>query len=76
MSHQLPSVTPREVIHALERGGFVVQRQQGSHAQLKHVNNATRRATVPIHPGSIKKGTLHGILKQSKLSTEEFLTLL
>ena len=35
----LPMLTAREVIRALERAGFQVQRQTGSHARLKHADN-------------------------------------
>ena len=45
----LPMLTAREVIRALERAGFQVQRQTGSHARLKHADG--RVVTVPVHAG-------------------------
>jgi predicted RNA binding protein YcfA (HicA-like mRNA interferase family) len=37
----------------------------------------TRRQTiVPIHSGDLKRGTLHGILRHSGLSEEQFRGLL
>ena len=32
---ELPTVTGKQVITALEKRGFVVQRQKGSHVRLK-----------------------------------------
>ena len=47
MSRRLPSKTAREVIHALERKGFIFERQSGSHAVYRHPDG--RWTTVPIH---------------------------
>ncbi len=33
---RLPALKPREIIRALERAGFFIHHQTGSHAQLKH----------------------------------------
>jgi predicted RNA binding protein YcfA (HicA-like mRNA interferase family) len=65
-------LTAREVIRALERAGFQVQRQTGSHARLKHTDG--RVVTVPIHAGQdIGRGLLRKILRDADLSREEFL---
>lgn len=73
---KLPRVTGREVVRALERAGFVFDRQRGSHVIL--VNAQTRkRVSVPIHAGqTIKLGTLKGILDDAGLTPEEFVNLL
>ena len=47
MSQKLPSKTAREVIRALGRKGFVLERQSGSHAIYRHPDG--RWTTVPIH---------------------------
>jgi predicted RNA binding protein YcfA (HicA-like mRNA interferase family) len=47
------------VITGLERLGFVVARQKGSHVQMKHGNLLV---TVPVHAGTLAKGTLKSIL--------------
>ena len=39
----------RDRVRALERAGFIVIRQAGSHVALRHGADATRRATVPVH---------------------------
>ena len=76
MTDRLPSLTPREVIRALERAGFELRRQSGSHAQFRHRDDHRRRATVPVHSGTIKRGTLSGILEHAHITQEEFLKLL
>ena len=73
--NKLPAVKPREVIRALEKAGFAVDRVKGSHYILW--NERTRRiVTVPYHSKDLKPGTLHRIIQQSGLSREEFLKLL
>ena len=73
---RLPRVPGREVVRALERTGFIVDRQHGSHIVLIHPQNR-RRVTVPVHAGRIiKPGTLTGILDDAGLSVEEFIALL
>jgi predicted RNA binding protein YcfA (HicA-like mRNA interferase family) len=49
--------------------GFIVERQSGSHIQLKHKDG--RRVTVPRH-NPIKVGVLKSIIDQAKTSQEEF----
>ena len=68
-----PAVKPRKVIKVLENIGFHKVRQKGSHLQMKRGNLLV---TVPIHSGDINMGTLKSILRQAKLSIEEFLDLL
>jgi mRNA interferase HicA len=65
-----------EIVRALERGGFVVDRQRGSHVTLRHP--LTRRSTtVPVHSGrTIPVGTLTGILEDAGLTRSEFRRLL
>jgi predicted RNA binding protein YcfA (HicA-like mRNA interferase family) len=68
----LPRVTGRDVVRALQRLGWVVVVQKGSHVQLK---NPVRggRVTVPIHTGeTIGPGLLRSILAQAGLSGDEF----
>lgn len=73
---KLPRITGREVVRALERAGFVFDRQHGSHVILVHPQNR-KRVSVPVHAGKIiKPGTLKGILDDAGLSAEEFTPLL
>jgi predicted RNA binding protein YcfA (HicA-like mRNA interferase family) len=59
----LPMLTAREVIRALERAGFQVQRQTGSHARLRHTDG--RVVTVPIHA---RQGISRGLLRKIPIS--------
>jgi predicted RNA binding protein YcfA (HicA-like mRNA interferase family) len=76
MSHELPPLTPKKVIRALERGGFYVHHTTGSHYALRHPTNPAIRVTVPYHNKDLKRSTLRSIVKQSGLTIEEFLNLL
>ncbi len=44
---RLPRVSGKEVVGALERAGFAVQRVRGSHVFLKHSDG--RVTSVPVH---------------------------
>ncbi|HEY6537367.1 MAG TPA: type II toxin-antitoxin system HicA family toxin [Candidatus Nitrosocosmicus sp.] len=60
-----------EVVKVLTKHyGFTVERQSGSHIQLKHKDG--RRVTVPRH-NPIKVGVLKSIIEQAKTSQEDFL---
>jgi len=72
---RLPACTPTEVERALLRAGFVLHHTRGSHRYYRHPANGTI-TTVAFHARDIKRGTLHGILKQAGLSLEDFLKLL
>jgi predicted RNA binding protein YcfA (HicA-like mRNA interferase family) len=77
MSERLPSLKAREVIRALRRAGFSVTRTSGSHCRLVHDADPTRQVTVPVHSGKdLKRGTTQGILRQARLTVEEFNALL
>jgi predicted RNA binding protein YcfA (HicA-like mRNA interferase family) len=72
----LPILSAREVVGALQRAGFVVERQTGSHMVLAH-DERRRVAIVPMHAGrDIPTGLLKGILRQAGLSGDEFRGLL
>lgn len=76
MSRRLPSLTPKEVLRALQRAGFCVHHTSGSHYILKHPDRPTLRVTVAFHNRDLKRRTLESIVEQSGLSVEEFLTFL
>ena len=72
----LPSLSYLEIIRALQRAGFVVVRQRGSHIRLqRHTTEETLKITVPAHR-PVKRSTLAHILKAARLSIEDFKTLL
>jgi predicted RNA binding protein YcfA (HicA-like mRNA interferase family) len=73
---KIPSLPYDQVIRALQRGGWVVVRQKGSHVRIqKHTPRETLKLTIPAHR-PIKRSTLSHILKQAKLTVEEFEKLL
>ena len=47
---RLRSVTARRLVNALEKDGFRLNRQSGSHRQYKHADR--RRVTVSFHHSS------------------------
>jgi len=75
MTKKLPAVKPREAIRALEKAGWEVHRQKGSHVSM-HREGALNLVVIPLHTRDLAKGTLHGILEDAGLTTEEFLELL
>ena len=74
---KLPALDGKKVVRALERAGFVEDRIVGSHHVLAFPGDARRAVTVPVHAGrDLKPGTLRSIIRQARLSVEEFKQLL
>jgi len=70
---KLPRIPSREAIRALERLGFQQVRQTGSHVVMKkETPDGEIGCVVPVHQ-ELKVGTLSGILKQAKVTPEEFI---
>ena len=73
---KVPSLPYDRVVRALQRDGWIVVRQRGSHLRLKkRVGEELLKLTVPAHR-PIKPSTLAHILKQAGLDLEAFLHLL
>ncbi|MBM3143059.1 MAG: type II toxin-antitoxin system HicA family toxin [Chloroflexi bacterium] len=72
MKQELPSLKPREVVEALERVGFSIKRQTGSHIIL-YKSGLRRPLSIPVHPKDLPKGTIRAIIRQANLTVEEFL---
>lgn len=71
----LPVLPARRAIRVLERLGFEVVRQRGSHIRLRHPDG--RVVTVPMHPGQdIGRGLLRKILRDAEVSAEALQELL
>ncbi len=64
-----------QVIRALERAGFVVDRITGSHHILRHPARRGR-VVVAVHARELKRGALADAIKQAGLTRDEFLALL
>jgi predicted RNA binding protein YcfA (HicA-like mRNA interferase family) len=72
---KLPSVSARDCVRALQRGGFVVLRQAGSHLFIGDPDDPARRTVVPKH-NPIPPGTLRSIIRDLGMSVDEFVELL
>ena len=59
----------REIIRVLERNGFVIRSQKGSHVKL---GNGERHVIVPHPRKDMPMGTYQSIIKQSGLKQEVF----
>ena len=68
MGH-LPQIKPAKLIKIIQKKGFIIIRQSGSHVVLKHSDN--HFTTVPNHRKTIGKGLLSKILKDTKITVEE-----
>lgn len=69
---RLPRIGGAECVAALQRLGFLVVRQRGSHVVMRR---GDRGCVVPLHR-ELKVGTLHGVLKQAGVANEDFLAAL
>ena len=76
MNPKLPVVSGRQVISVLERIGYRVVRQRGSHVRLRDETNPNHLPlTVPDHK-TLKPGLLRRILRDSELTVDELIALL
>jgi predicted RNA binding protein YcfA (HicA-like mRNA interferase family) len=71
----LPVVRPAAVVRALQRAGFVVARQSGSHQFLVNREDG-RRTTIAVHNRDMSPPMLRAVLKQTGISVDEFIDYL
>jgi predicted RNA binding protein YcfA (HicA-like mRNA interferase family) len=72
---RLPRIKGKELIRALERAGFEIDRTRGSHFFLKHPDG--RATAVPLHAGEVLgPGLLREILRDVKMTAEQLSDLL
>ena len=73
---KIPSIAYDRIVRALQRDGWVVVRQKGSHIRLqKRIQDEVLKLTIPAHK-PVKRSTLSHILKQARIDPEKFLDLL
>jgi len=74
---RLPVVSGKETVKALQKAGFKIVVQEGSHIKLvRNTPQGVQKVIVPNHR-VLKKGTLRsGILRPINLGVEEFIKLL
>jgi predicted RNA binding protein YcfA (HicA-like mRNA interferase family) len=69
---EIPELSFTKIIRCLQRLGFVVVRQRGSHIRLhKRTESTTIKITVPAH-NPVRTNTLRQILKQSNIDLQDF----
>ncbi|MFO5491200.1 MAG: type II toxin-antitoxin system HicA family toxin [Cuspidothrix sp.] len=72
---KLPTITGEELIAALEKAGFYIVIQKGSHVRMKHEDN--RVVSITSHSGkTIGKGLLVKIIRDADLTKDELIELL
>ncbi len=69
---KLPSWSHGKVIRALEKLGYSIVRQKGSHIRMYHPRKSS--ITIPTHD-PIAKGTLRKILRDAEVSVQALIDL-
>ena len=69
---KLPILSAKELIKILEKDGFFIERQRGSHIRMYH--SFKDPITVPNHK-TIGRGLLKKILRDAQLSVKKLLEL-
>lgn len=73
---KVPSLPYTQIVRALQRDGWTVIRQRGSHIRLqKRIGDGLLKITVPAHR-PVKRSTLSRIIKQARIDIDRFLQLL
>jgi len=60
---------PKEIVRILEKHGFILAGQVGSHAQYRHPDG--RKTSVAMHAKELPKGTFAAILKQAGIARDD-----
>lgn len=71
---KLPVVSGKDLCNALQKIGYSIDHQTGSHIILRMEKPPHRRLTVPNHK-ELAKGTLRAIVRQSGLTVDELTDL-
>lgn len=70
----LPVISGKECVSALEKVGFYVKRQSGSHIIMRK-DEPFGQVTIPNHK-TLDRGTLFNIIRCAELSVNEFKELI
>lgn len=70
----LPVISGKQCVNVLNKIGFSVNSQKGSHIILVR-KNPKSRISVPNHK-ELDRGTLRAIIRQANLTVDEFVNLL
>ena len=72
---RLPNLTPRKLLRALKRAGFVEGEQKGSHLYLSHPLSKVS-TSLPMHGKDMKRRLMKEIIRQAGMTEAEFLEYL
>ena len=75
MASRLPAIRPRQMVRALQRAGFQVDRQTGIHLILRHPETR-RKLSIPQHNRDLRRGLMMALISQAGMTPEEFAALL
>lgn len=65
---KFPGLSGSDIVRALQKLGFVVARQSGSHIVMKRNGQG---CVVPNHK-EVKIGTVNGVIRQAGITAQEF----
>ncbi|PIR93392.1 hypothetical protein COT99_01010 [Candidatus Falkowbacteria bacterium CG10_big_fil_rev_8_21_14_0_10_43_10] len=71
---KLPVISGKDAIKKLEKVGYCIIRQKGSHVRLGCNDKMRKLITIPMH-NELKVGLLHEIIKDANLTVGEFINL-
>ena len=71
---KLPVISVSDCIKALNKIGFVIYRQRGSHITMVR-ESPPSQTTIPNHK-ELDRGTLRAIIRQVGLTVDQFVDLL
>ncbi|NJK43446.1 MAG: type II toxin-antitoxin system HicA family toxin [Pleurocapsa sp. SU_196_0] len=69
---KFPGLSGQDIVRALQKMGFEVVRQSGSHIIMR---SGSAGCVVPNHK-EVKVGTVNGVLRQAGISAEDFARVL
>ena len=68
---RLPNLNARKIVAALKRAGFVEESQKGSHLYLWHEEKHLL-TSVPVHGRDVKRSLLKEIIRQARMTEDQF----
>ena len=71
MGSKYPVLKPEKIISTLNKFGFKIISQKGSHIKLRKDDLKVKTVIVPNHY-EVAKGTLQSILEQAELTLDQF----
>lgn len=76
MLARLPGVRAKQIIKALEKAGFIVERQNSTSHVLMRNPISKRTTVIPIHSKELPRWLLKKIIKDAGLDERQFRELL